>query len=201
MNYLDFDFNELAIKIHKNARNKGFWDKHRNEGELFMLIISELGEALESDRKGKNADLVAFDIAIADYFQGETIDLNDKFHRVAWAERFRWYIKDTFQDEIADTVIRILDYAAYDCLDIDLFKWEQLGDFTAEENIGETLMNVVASIHYAYRLVEERKELHINSALLQLFHLSRHLNFDLIRHIKLKCDYNETREKLHSKAY
>jgi len=36
--------------IHKNAREKGFWDLKRNVGEMLMLITTELAEAMEAHR-------------------------------------------------------------------------------------------------------------------------------------------------------
>lgn len=62
-------------ECHKVAREKGFWEKDRNVGEMLMLIVSELGEAIEAHRTG------AFGIGK----------------------------KDSFEDEIADTVIRLFD--------------------------------------------------------------------------------------------
>lgn len=44
------DVDDLAFKIHQNARDKGFWDKERNFGEMLMLVTSELAEALEEHR-------------------------------------------------------------------------------------------------------------------------------------------------------
>ena len=41
----------IAQSVHDNARNKGFWDTERNDGEAIALIHSELSEALESLRK------------------------------------------------------------------------------------------------------------------------------------------------------
>ena len=44
--------NELAQQINDNARAKGFWDADRNMGEMLMLAVSELAEALEEHRAG-----------------------------------------------------------------------------------------------------------------------------------------------------
>ena len=41
----------IAQSVHDNARNKGFWDQDRNDGEAIALIHSELSEAMESLRK------------------------------------------------------------------------------------------------------------------------------------------------------
>jgi len=65
----------LVEECHAQAREKGFWDRDRNVGEMLMLIVSELGEAVEAHRKGQ-------------------FGLNQK---------------DTFEDELADTAIRLFD--------------------------------------------------------------------------------------------
>jgi hypothetical protein len=47
-------YNELAAIIHDDNVRKGFWPKvksSRNVGEAFMLVVSEIGEAMEADRK------------------------------------------------------------------------------------------------------------------------------------------------------
>lgn len=49
------DIDELAVKINQTARDKGFWDRDRNFGEMLMLATSELAEALEEDREGRPA--------------------------------------------------------------------------------------------------------------------------------------------------
>lgn len=44
--------NQLAREINDNAREKGFWSKERNNGEMLMLVVSELSECLEGLRQG-----------------------------------------------------------------------------------------------------------------------------------------------------
>jgi NTP pyrophosphatase (non-canonical NTP hydrolase) len=97
--------NEMCSTAHKNAVEKGFYENRKiNIGEKLMLIVSELGEALEADRNGKYTST---------NLCGETIKqfCKDKL-------KFEHLAKDTFEDELADAVIRIGDLAA--ALDIDL---------------------------------------------------------------------------------
>jgi NTP pyrophosphatase (non-canonical NTP hydrolase) len=91
------DFNTLANTIYLANKDKGFWDKERNVGEMLMLVTSELGEAMEAHRKGKFASFSKFDK-----------DLN--FHK-GFKTSFENNVKDTFEDEIADSIIRLLDMA------------------------------------------------------------------------------------------
>jgi len=46
------ELKDYVEKCHATAREKGFWDTKRELGTMLMLIVSELGEALEADRKG-----------------------------------------------------------------------------------------------------------------------------------------------------
>jgi len=99
--------NEASNQIFQNNKAKGFWDKERNVGELLMLVTSELGEAMEAHRKGKFANVSKLESFIN---EGEE----------PFEPNFITYIKDTFEDEIADAVIRLLDLSAG--LGIDLEK-------------------------------------------------------------------------------
>lgn len=96
---------ELAKECHNTAKAKGFWDKERNLGELLMLITSELGEALEADRKDKYADL-------------EKLDKLRQEGR-AVVSSFQETVKDTFEDELADVLIRLLDLVEAKGIDIE----------------------------------------------------------------------------------
>jgi NTP pyrophosphatase (non-canonical NTP hydrolase) len=95
---------ELAKDIHENALKKGFWED-ANIGEKLMLIVSELSEALEADRKNR-------------YFKKEIGAVNGWVYDKDFEEHFTTDVKDTFQDELADVFIRLLDLSTY--LGIDL---------------------------------------------------------------------------------
>lgn len=89
---------ELSKEIHENACEKGFWDMHRNMGEMLMLVTSEAAEALEADRIGKYSNwedrLPPFMDNIPD----------DTFLRI-----FEKEVKGSWEDEMADVVIRVMD--------------------------------------------------------------------------------------------
>ncbi len=115
--------NELSKQIHENAKNKGFYEGEKNIGELLCLIHSEVSEALEAHRKGKHADLksycertnqVLMSYNVKDGNPPET-DLSDE----DFINIFKDRIKDTFEDELADTMIRIMDLAGFMNIDIE----------------------------------------------------------------------------------
>lgn len=71
-----------------------------------MLIVSELSEALEALRYNKRADIEAFHIDTL----GES-----EFSKVA----FESHVKDSFEDEISDALIRLFHLCGLLGIDID----------------------------------------------------------------------------------
>lgn len=104
---------ELIEESYKIASEKGFWDKYNNilssiplyeereyVKQLFitqklMLIVSELGESLESIRINKFTPNTEIHIE----------NLSDE----KFIKYFESNIKDTFEDEISDVFIRLGD--------------------------------------------------------------------------------------------
>lgn len=101
--------NELSKKIHENNKSKGFYDEPKNIGEMLCLVHSEVSEALECDRK--------------DIYAGITNDqkeiLNGSPTDQDWKEYFQEFIKDSFEDELADIAIRVFDLAAFKGVDLE----------------------------------------------------------------------------------
>lgn len=99
--------NKAAKIIHSNNKEKGFYDNQRNVGEMLMLVVTELSEALEAHRKERF--MYEHDKA--------NLKLNPTFENIEF-----WYpnvVKGTFEEEIADTFIRLLDLSAYLGIDIE----------------------------------------------------------------------------------
>ena len=126
---------ELVEKAHKNATDKGFYEKtesliealrgaldpiDKEDNKIYdelmhsiistrlMLIVSELGEALEALRNNNFSKQHDIDVVIS-------IKDDEAFKRM-----YDDYIKGTFEEEIADVPIRLADISKY--LGIDLEK-------------------------------------------------------------------------------
>ncbi|MCM8781868.1 MAG: hypothetical protein NC828_02305, partial [Candidatus Omnitrophica bacterium] len=70
---------------HSIAKEKGWWDTQRNDGELIALMHSELSEALEAMRNCSSKEAIAEELAdccirIFDFCGAREIDLEKTLH-------------------------------------------------------------------------------------------------------------------------
>lgn len=77
------EFSEVQRRVHKNAVDHGWWEEHRNKGELLCLMHSEISEAMEAIRRKKPK-------------------LSEKIPKFLEVE-----------EELADVIIRIMDMSEY----------------------------------------------------------------------------------------
>jgi len=108
-NYSVGGLNKLAKEFHEFQTNAGFTDS--NITQRLMLVHSEITEAFEAFRKDKYANLKQFEknVEVFKNYDGNLM----------WKEQFRSLMKDTFEDELADALIRILAICEENNVDIE----------------------------------------------------------------------------------
>ena len=172
----------LRDECYKIALSHGFHDEKLSERHFLCLVISELMEAVEADRKGRHADIKTFNAAL-DGFDCEVA--------------FEAYIKDTVEDEMADAAIRILDLAGangdtFPSFSSEPYKRDEgMCDYFKSKSFTESI----------YEICDDIFTTGYDVALYDLFVLAEVMGFDLMEHIRLKMEYNKTRERLHGKKY
>lgn len=108
--------NEISKEVYEANKLKGFDVRKENIGQTLCLIHSEISEALEAIRKNKKVSYCN----LSDYIKNcLTHNSSEPFR-----QQFENNIKDTFEDEIADTFIRLFDLCG--ALDIDIDKHIEL---------------------------------------------------------------------------
>jgi NTP pyrophosphatase (non-canonical NTP hydrolase) len=99
--------NDFSVYCYNEAKKRGFYETAENKmiSSKLMLIVSELGEALEALRH----------------------DTRCKKLPARYSKRvFLKTVKDTFEDEIADTIIRIFDLCGYMGINLDGHVYQKL---------------------------------------------------------------------------
>lgn len=197
---------KFIIDSHQNAVNKGFWDVDRPDDEKLMLIVSELGETQEAHRKGLRAKL--------DLFESLIFVLTDSTHEAAaYSHLFEYYVKDTFEDELADCIIRMCDWCgrqhSLGNTNIDFIS-ESVpstievvanGAFGKSTNDREIALPLLATTTNVCKLFPKFGELTAIEIFAQFFVIAKGFNIDIMKHIEYKMKYNATRAKLHGKSY
>lgn len=174
------------------AKDHGFHDVEFSVNHFIMLIVTEISEMVEADRKNKRCRI--------DNFSKASIAMNTDS---GFVTKFENQVKDNLEDEMADACIRIFDLAG-------IFGWK-LSDYKSEEDghkaychvsrrkfteIAYSLCNILTS-----NVPSSYNEHKCISALSFMESWAKDLHIDLAWYIEQKMAYNKTRVRLHGKQY
>lgn len=106
------DFNKLVDDVHKNACEKGWWDgEERTLGEIIALMHSELSEAVEEYRNENNLKKQGINNEHYYNFGNGILSNEDSL--------LNKHKPEGIAVELADCVIRIMDYFGKKGWDLD----------------------------------------------------------------------------------
>ena len=155
----------------------------KNIDELLMLIVSELGEALEAHRNGNFAPKELMNPTTGEKwktFEGPPMNI----------VVFEHYIKDTFEDEIADVFLRLFDLCGFIEKEILPIEYKRLNEGWSN-NTGSNLLVVVKQLlnkdfSFAYSILLSFCNFH---------------GIEIEKYVYAKMAYNKTRDYKYGKEY
>ena len=184
---------DLVSNSYRVARNHGFHDDYHSPAHYMMLVLSEIGEMVEADRKNRHADVSYYTTSGGNVLAS-----------------FESLIKDTFEDEMADVVIRLCDF----CGALGVFPYtnevmvdmsEEFAKFWGDKSVCEqcfALSSLVVDIERAsYDADDSKMRKRLGSTLSFIFEMANHHGIDSLWHVDRKMEYNESRPLRHGKAY
>ena len=190
------DLNLLAMEVHANAVRHGWWESNPSDEHCFALVVCELAEAIEADRKGNYADKACFEIMMREWEEEAERESDPQQYQYELKSTFELEIKDTTADELADTVIRLLDMAGahgYDLLRCGAI----VGCIHNSRAFTENVWEIVQVLTDRRMSVKER----IVSGIVAVEILATAYNIDLWWHVLVKMRYNHSRPYKHGKKY
>lgn len=183
---MEKDLNKLRDRAYRCACEHGFHDKEYSDAHFLMLVITEISEAVEADRKGKHARIMEYNNWI------------NKFHsdkEKAFISDFECYIKDSVEDELSDVVIRLLDFAGLKKVELNRIILAYV--VSPKKSFTENMYAIVKDIvNYKYSTEEL-----VNYAIHQVIRVAEFYKINLFQHIEWKMKYNESRPMLNGKNY
>lgn len=190
------DLNKLRDEAFQIAVEHGWHDEVLSTEHFLCLIISELMEAVQAERKGKRADVAKFN-----EWQGNNIPFSEETRIRRFQEDFEAYIKDSVEDELADVCIRIFDLAgllgvSFLGVKFPLKIRDEIYKYKSQKTFTEWCYDLT-------RFIGNYNPWHITTLdffvniLQEVFIMSKIKGFDLLWHIEMKMKYNRTRPRMH----
>lgn len=181
------NLNKLRDKAYQCAVAHGWHEENLSDEHFLCLVISELMEAVEADRKGMHANRANFE-----YYMKQRKRDDGEFMYA-----FKHDIKDSVEDELSDACIRLLDLAGLRGYDLDSFDYEgsDTEDYS-DMSFTESMFKIC--VYITDNFYRDEPFIFLN----EIFAFCRDRNIDIFWHIKQKMKYNELRPYKHGdKSY
>lgn len=191
------NLNELRDKAYQCAVVHGWHEENLSDEHFLCLVISELMEAVEADRKGRHADTKRFNQEM-DYYIHEMKLYGENYDK-AYRDTFEYYLKDSVEDELSDACIRLLDLAGLRNVDLGEVNSDELKcseDFF-DWTFTESIYSIVSDMTNQGYIEIHSFESHLRVSLMVVMSFCVKKNIDILWHIEQKIKYNELRPYKH----
>lgn len=183
---------EWTRRIHETACAHGWHEEKKSDAHWLCMVITEVAEAVEADRKGRRANTQAMKETLRIQKEGE-IGLTEQWYQDWFPVYYKEFIKGSIDEEFADIVIRILDFAN-EKFGKEMKWWDY--DVRVYEKYSFT-----ETAHWFITGILNSGTMNLSESIAFMYSWARMLGIDLDFHIEAKMHYNETRPFKHNKAY
>lgn len=193
------DLNELRDKAYQCAVVHGWHEENLSDEHFLCLVISELMEAVDAERKGKHSKIGMFK-----EWQGNSIPLTEETRQKRFKEDFEAYIKDTVEDELADACVRLLDLAGLRKADLGETNEDELrcSEGFFDWTFTESIFSIVCDITDLDFFDKYPFDAYLRASIRLIMGFAVKRNIDIFWHIEQKMRYNELRPYKHGdKSY
>lgn len=190
---------QLMTKAYENAKAKGFYEPDLDINKALMLIITEMSEAIQASRHDRHGSIEGYNTYL---------EVSDE--HTAYEES----LEGTVESEFADIAIRIMSLLGwYDsqkviCLmnDTEIRKTEEYHKVEFEHgnySLPDAMYLIITRMTYFPFSCSPAwmNTLRLQEILVMVFAIVHIEGIDLVEHIRLKMQYNESRPYLHGCLY
>lgn len=190
---------QLMTKAYENAKAKGFYEPDLDINKALMLIITEMSEAIQASRHDRHGSIEGYNTYL---------EVSDE--HTAYEES----LEGTVESEFADIAIRIMSLLGwYDsqkviCLmnDTEIRKTEEYHKVEFEHgnySLPDAMYLIITRMTYFPFSCSPAwmNTLRLQEIMVMVFALAHIEGIDLVEHIRLKMQYNESRPYLHGCLY
>ena len=188
------DLNELRDKAYQCAVEHGWHEEKLSNEHFLCLVISELMEAVEADRKGKRAQVEKFK-----EWQGDSIPLTEEARQRRFKVDFEAYIKGSVEEELADACIRLLDLAGLRNVDLGEVTLDELkcSEGFFDWTFTESIFFLVCNLTNTDFIETHSFDSYLRVALMEIIGFCVKKDIDIFWYIEQKMKYNELRSYKH----
>lgn len=188
------DLNELRDKAYQCAVEHGWHEEKLSNEHCLCLVISELMEAVEADRKGKRAQLEKFK-----EWQGNSISLTEETRQRRFKEDFEAYIKGSVEEELADACIRLFDLSGLNDINLGEISMDELKDsyWFPYFSFTEYMYYFTSQLCNPEEIYLRTLDNVVRSTLKEILVFCVKRNIDIFWYIEQKMKYNQSRDYKH----
>ena len=183
------NLNDLSKEAFSIAKANGWHEQEHSDEHFLMLIITEIAEAVQADRKGKHADVSRFKECQTYY---NSFLQPEEIRTIRFREDFEEYIKNTVEDELSDVVIRCLDLAGLHDMDLqhtldNSDDYEDVAEYLSSATFAEIAFDICSDI------ISDGIEGAVSKTILHVVQYCKVKGIDIGWFITQKMKYNRLR--------